>query len=73
MRYELNQSSEIVEYSGDTKFIANTKSSIIELFSQGVYNCRITNQESSVYTLEITNTINNIVKNILLYYEEKTV
>ena len=68
MRYELNQASEIVEYNEGTQFISDVKNTLIELFSQGIYNCVITNQEGSVYTLEITNTVNNSVNSILLFY-----
>tara|TARA_R110002033_G_scaffold46013_2_gene90297 strand:+ start:4730 stop:6277 length:1548 start_codon:yes stop_codon:yes gene_type:complete len=68
MRYELNQNGEIVEYNGGTQFIADVNNTIIELFSQGIYNCNITNQDGSVYTLDITNTITNTVNTILLFY-----
>lgn len=68
MRYELNQSSEIVKYQGTPQFIADTKARIIELFSQGVYNCSVTNEDGSVYTIEITNTITNDKNSFLLYY-----
>src|SRR5690554_4591310 len=68
MRYELNQNSEIVEYEGDTQFVANTNNTIIELFSQGIYTASITNREGSVYTLEITNNVNQNTKSILVYY-----
>ena len=68
MRYELNQNSEIVEYDGDTQFVANTNNTILELFSQGIYTSRITNQDGSVYTLEITNNVTQNTKSILLYY-----
>jgi len=68
MRNELNTSGEIVQYTGTTNFIANTNAVIIELFSQGVYTCNITNQDGSVYTLEITNSVTNVVETITVYY-----
>lgn len=68
MRNELNTSGEIVQYTGTTNFIANTNAVIIELFSQGVYTCAITNQDGSVYTLEITNSVTNVVETITVYY-----
>lgn len=68
MRNELNTSGEIVQYTGTTNFIANTNAVIIELFSQGVYTCTITNQDGSVYTLEITNSVTNVVETITVYY-----
>lgn len=68
MRYELNQNSEIVEYNDGTQFVANTNNAIIELFSQGTHDARITNQDGSVYTLEITNNITQNTKDLLVYY-----
>lgn len=68
MRNELNTSGEIVQYTGTTNFIANTNAVIIELFSQGVYTCTITNQDGSVYTLEITNSVTNVIETITVYY-----
>ena len=68
MRYELNKSSEIVEYDGETQFVANTNSIIIELFSQGIYTAKITNQDGKVYIIEITNNITQNTKSIRVYY-----
>lgn len=68
MRSELNQNSEIVKYDGETQFVANTKNTLIELFSQGIYTAKITNSEGSVYTLEITNSVNQNNERILVYY-----
>jgi len=70
MRYELDHAGEIVEYNGDVQLLDSRRISdvIQELFSQGVYDCKITNHEGSVYDLEIVNGIDKSVENITLYY-----
>lgn len=68
MRFELNQNSEIVKYEGETQFITKTSDKIIELFSQGTHTARITHQDGSVYTLEITNNVTKNTRSILLFY-----
>ena len=68
MRYELNLESQIVQYDGAVQSIADKKAILTQLFSQGVYECTSISNDGCEWTIEYRNTVNNIQKNIVVYY-----
>ncbi|MFD2890863.1 AAA family ATPase [Flavobacterium chuncheonense] len=68
MRYELNLESQIVQYNGAVQSIADKKAILTQLFSQGVYECTSISNDGCEWTIEYRNTVNNIQKNIVVYY-----
>ena len=68
MRYELNLESQIVQYEGAVQSIADKRSILTQLFSQGVYECTSINNDGCEWTIEYRNTVNDIRKNIVVYY-----
>lgn len=68
MRYELNLESQIVQYDGAVQSIADKKAILTQLFSQGVYECTSINSDGCEWTIEYRNTVNDIRKNIIVYY-----
>lgn len=68
MRYELNLESQIVQYDGAVQSIADKKAILTQLFSQGVYECISISNDGCEWTIEYRNTVNNIQKNIVVYY-----
>ena len=68
MRYELNLESQIVQYDGAVQSIADKKAILTQLFSQGVYECTSISNDGCEWTIEYRNTVNNIQKNIIVYY-----
>lgn len=68
MRYELNLESQIVQYNGAVQSIADKKAILTQLFSQGVYECTSISNDGCEWTIEYRNTVNNIHKNIVVYY-----
>ncbi len=68
MRYELNLESKIVQYDGAVQSIADKKAILTQLFSQGVYECTSISNDGCEWSIEYLNTVNNIQKNIVVYY-----
>lgn len=68
MRYELNLESQIVQYDGAVQSIADKKAILTQLFSQGLYECTSISNDGCEWTIEYRNTVNNIQKNIVVYY-----
>ena len=68
MRYELNLESQIVQYNGAVQSIADKRSVLTNLFSQGVYECTSINNDGCEWTIEYRNTVNDVRKNIVVYY-----
>lgn len=68
MRYELNLESQIVQYNDAVQSIADKKAILTQLFSQGVYECTSISNDGCEWTIEYRNTVNNIHKNIVVYY-----
>lgn len=68
MRYELNLESQIVQYDGAVQLIADKKAILTQLFSQGVYECTSISNDGCEWTIEYRNTVNNLQKNIVVYY-----
>ena len=68
MRYELNLESQIVQYSGTVQSIADKSAILTQLFSQGVYECTSISNDGCEWTIEYRNAINDIRKNIVVYY-----
>lgn len=68
MRYELNLESQIVQYDGAVQSIADKKAILTQLFSQGVYECTSISNDGCEWTIEYRNTVNNMQKNIVVYY-----
>lgn len=68
MRYELNLESQIVQYNGAVQSIADKKAILTQLFSQGVYECTSISNDGCEWTIEYRNTVNDIRKNIVVYY-----
>ena len=68
MRYELNLESQIVQYDGAVQSIADKKAILIQLFSQGVYECISISNDGCEWKIEYRNNVNNTQKNIVVYY-----
>jgi hypothetical protein len=68
MRYELNLESQIVQYNGAVQSITDKKAILTQLFSQGVYECTAITNDGCEWTIEYHNTINDIRRNIVVYY-----
>ena len=68
MRYELNLESQIVQYDGAVQSIADNKAVLTQLFSQGVYECTSISNDGCEWSIEYRNTVNDIRKNIVVYY-----
>ena len=68
MRYELNLESLIVQYDGAVQSIEDKKAILTQLFSQGVFECTSISNDGCEWTIEYRNTVNDIRKNIVVYY-----
>ena len=68
MRYELNLESKIVQYNGAVQSIADKRSVLTQLFSQGVYECTSISNDGCEWTIEYRNIVTDIRKNIVVYY-----
>lgn len=68
MRYELNLESQVVQYNGAVQSIADKKAILTQLFSQGIYECTSISNDGCEWTIEYRNTVNDIQKNIVVYY-----
>lgn len=68
MRYELNLESQIVQYNGVVQSITDKKAILTQLFSQGVYECTSISNDGCEWTIEYRNAVNNVKKNIVVYY-----